>query len=94
MKSQENTATYLAQRFAWRVIGGSPSLGQQLPADGVETRSLLIGCLAENFRKASKEPLKGCARSEPDPGVGVRVDSPSPKTKASVQSTLTSKEKL
>lgn len=57
-----NTSTYLANRLSRCVVNGS-----QLPRrKAVDTRCLQIGSLAENFRRASKEPLKGCARSEPD----------------------------
>lgn len=83
-----NTSTYLANRVSRCAVSGS-----QLPRrKAVETRSLQIGSLAENFRRASKEPLKGCARSEPDHVQG-RFP-PLPGRRVSVQSTLTSKEKL
>lgn len=82
--------TYLAIKFLWRLVGGSLFVGQQLPF--TEKEICLQSSDATSGRKLSQsseaaERMRQVPKPDPRPGTGSLL-------KVSVQSTLTSKEKI
>lgn len=88
----ENTDfTYLEKKFLWRLVGGSLSVGQQLPFTEKETCLQSSDAISGRKLSQSSEAAERMRQvPKPDPlggGTGSLL-------KVSVQSTLTSEEKI